>query len=668
MPSLKDVYKKIFTVADVVQARGDLVSGDGTQITRLPLGFDTQVLTVDTSTSLGLAWVTTDIGYAVVNSAFTQPALNSTVAVSVSTTRWMNVGMFIYIDTGGVYEIISIATNSVTVRNSYSENTSQGTSIGITRRITPAGRRGQDGNNTYTNTSSNFVVPAINSSVTVNVVYTSWVLVGQVIFVEGAGYYRVDSKTSTSLTISNLGYDFNASQGSTIVQPKTVASSGVRGENGISPVSYTTGSATMPSVNGTVVLALSETRWLGVGQHLYLQSVGAFRVEVVTANTATLMNIGGSGNFAGGSSIPSNTKIVSSGITGASGSNALVTNTTSSFAQPIVNNTVAIPVSTTEFLATGSFVFIEGAGYYQVVSIDSPTSLTIRNTGNVDNAASGITVPSNRLVVPASRPGVNGLNGTNGINGTNGVNGISPLYLGELVSPPAGSLNNIYRQDDSVYWYDGIEWKLLLRDGIDGVDGQVGSVSSATSLQLAHQSTPPSLIVNHLVLFSDDEGLYAIQPSGNTFPLFPLTFSKDSVTTPFRPKINFTGLVSLQDDSANNTLNLNFSLPLTSSGDLLYHNGTQLARLPRGTQGQVLSAHDTSGLTWVNPLTSYDALTDKPVLGTASSLNVGTSIGNVVQLIDSGGAPKLPSIDGSLLTNLPATSLPDILDLGIWTA
>ncbi len=52
-----------------------------------------------------------------------------------------------------------------------------------------------------------------------------------------------------------------------------------------------------------------------------------------------------------------------------------------------------------------------------------------------------------------------------------------------------------------------------------------------------------------------------------------------------------------------------------------------------------------------NPFSgSYDDLTDKPTLGTAAALDVGTNANNVVQL---DGTGKLPAVDGSQLTNLP---------------
>ncbi len=47
---------------------------------------------------------------------------------------------------------------------------------------------------------------------------------------------------------------------------------------------------------------------------------------------------------------------------------------------------------------------------------------------------------------------------------------------------------------------------------------------------------------------------------------------------------------------------------------------------------------------------AYDDLTGKPTLGTAAGLDVGTGASNVVQL---DGSAKLPAVDGSQLTNAP---------------
>ena len=60
-----------------------------------------------------------------------------------------------------------------------------------------------------------------------------------------------------------------------------------------------------------------------------------------------------------------------------------------------------------------------------------------------------------------------------------------------------------------------------------------------------------------------------------------------------------------------------------------------------------------------SPLTSamFDVI-DSSALGTASAENVGTAIGDVVQLENVGGSAGLPAVDGSQLTNVTAT-VPD---------
>jgi hypothetical protein len=67
-----------------------------------------------------------------------------------------------------------------------------------------------------------------------------------------------------------------------------------------------------------------------------------------------------------------------------------------------------------------------------------------------------------------------------------------------------------------------------------------------------------------------------------------------------------------------------------------------------GTTGKLLK--DGGTLAAVALSGDYDDLSDKPTLGTAAALNVGTSALNVVQL---DATAKLPAVDGSLLTNLP---------------
>ena len=72
------------------------------------------------------------------------------------------------------------------------------------------GPAGPTGENANTITLANFTVPAVGSTVTVNVADTGWIVVGQVIYVDGAGggvgqagAFQVTAKTATTVTLLN---------------------------------------------------------------------------------------------------------------------------------------------------------------------------------------------------------------------------------------------------------------------------------------------------------------------------------------------------------------------------------------------------------------------------------------------------------------------------------
>lgn len=74
----------------------------------------------------------------------------------------------------------------------------------------PAGANGTDGLDgvdSYTETTAGFTMPAVGSNVTVSVVNSLWMVLGQVVFVAVAGYMLVVGKpNSVSATLQNLGY------------------------------------------------------------------------------------------------------------------------------------------------------------------------------------------------------------------------------------------------------------------------------------------------------------------------------------------------------------------------------------------------------------------------------------------------------------------------------
>jgi len=110
--------------------------------------------------------------------------------------------------------------------------------------IIPSGLNGVDGINAFNFTTASFTMPAVNSNVTVNVKATnpfknSWFAVGQIVFIETAGYFQVVSITgSNQVALKNLGYsDANftpAAPATTIASNVKVSPAGLKGSTGAS--------------------------------------------------------------------------------------------------------------------------------------------------------------------------------------------------------------------------------------------------------------------------------------------------------------------------------------------------------------------------------------------------------------------------------------------------
>lgn len=94
----------------------------------------------------------------------------------------------------------------------------------------PVGSAGTGGVDAFTVTTSNFTVPAINSNVNVDVLQDSWMAIGQIVFIESAGYYQVVTPISgTTVTLKNIGVSTNAVPTTIITFGKKVSPSGVAG-------------------------------------------------------------------------------------------------------------------------------------------------------------------------------------------------------------------------------------------------------------------------------------------------------------------------------------------------------------------------------------------------------------------------------------------------------
>ena len=113
---------------------------------------------------------------------------------------------------------------------------------GCQQPIIPSGVNGVDGINAFNFTTASFTMPAVNSNVTVNVkainpFKNSWFAVGQVVFIETAGYFQVVSIAgSNQVTLENLGYsDANftpAAPSTTIASNVKVSPAGLIGATG----------------------------------------------------------------------------------------------------------------------------------------------------------------------------------------------------------------------------------------------------------------------------------------------------------------------------------------------------------------------------------------------------------------------------------------------------
>ncbi len=88
------------------------------------------------------------------------------------------------------------------------------------------GGDGQDGQNAYTLTTAPFVVPAVGDDVTVSVLSSLWMAIGQMLVVVGTFFRVVSKPTATSVTLENLGYTGGDPPGATINAGSTLSPAG----------------------------------------------------------------------------------------------------------------------------------------------------------------------------------------------------------------------------------------------------------------------------------------------------------------------------------------------------------------------------------------------------------------------------------------------------------
>lgn len=160
------------------------------------------------------------------------------------------------------------------------------------------GTNGSNGINAFSIVdTAGFTVPSANSPVSVPITDTgAWMVVGQPVFVQTAGYYQVNSAASSNtVSLTNLGLPGNALQGTGILANAQISPAGSAGYN-----SYTTSAATftIPGSGSTATLTVNNVAWMNVGQIIYITNAGYYQVNSTdtTANTALVLNLGYVGN------------------------------------------------------------------------------------------------------------------------------------------------------------------------------------------------------------------------------------------------------------------------------------------------------------------------------------------------------------------------------------
>jgi hypothetical protein len=268
--------------------------------------------------------------YDALSSSFTMPAAAANVTISIANTAWLGVGQVIYIASAGYFQVASIssATQALVTNLNYPGNASAGGTIASGSKVSAGGLIGATGSggagkNAFTNLAANFTQPAVNATVSINVGTTAWMAVGQIVFVQGGGYYSVASITDlTDVVITNLGYAGNASPGATVTSGSTVAVTpgGLAGQAGTNAFTVTAASFTMPAAASPVTVTIGTSAWIAQGQNLYVAGAGYFSVSAVTDGThVVLTNSGVPGNVVSGTVIAAGAQVSPAGSTGLQG-------------------------------------------------------------------------------------------------------------------------------------------------------------------------------------------------------------------------------------------------------------------------------------------------------------------------------------------------------------
>lgn len=172
---------------------------------------------------------------------------------------------------------------------------------------------------------------------------------------------------------------------------------GPQGSPGLT-YTITTASFIQPAVDGLVTVSVEDTSMFLIGVLLAVENGGSYYVNDIFSATSMQLNWPAfETDVPPGAVIPAGSKAVVQGVPGYSG----YTFTTTNFVQPAVDAIVTIYVFNSETVGVGSIQFIEGGGYYEVITQTNFNRFTAKNLGYPGNVTPGVTVHSGALVSSA---------------------------------------------------------------------------------------------------------------------------------------------------------------------------------------------------------------------------------------------------------------------------
>lgn len=278
--------------------------------------------------------------------------------------------------------------------------------------------RGDDGFNAYTTTTAPFVVPALNTNVTIEVVRSEWMVEGQPIAIGNAGaahHLRCVSKPSLLTAILRHVADLAATAAANVLAGTGVAPSGERGSDGADGLPGAPGSdADATAAMAAAVAAQADadaaqadaTTALTGGAHDSTARTAltgsahdaTARANATTANT-TATNAQTTATAANTTATAANTAATAAqGTADRATVNPNGENQTVGAVVPAVGSTVDVVVN---YLPNGlvngdtdKVVYVEGLGQFKADAI-STTSLRLKNIGLV---TPGVALPAARAI------------------------------------------------------------------------------------------------------------------------------------------------------------------------------------------------------------------------------------------------------------------------------